>query len=207
MLKLANVKKGYNGHIVLDIPLLQIESGMYWIKGVNGSGKTTLLKMIAGLIPFQGAIQFDAFSLKAHPVKYRQNVGWAEAEPLFPSYLTGWNLLSLFRTIRKLPEKDVRFFLDLFEMNGYVNKQIETYSAGMVKKLSLVLALLGDQKLIVLDEPLITLDQTTLESLCTFMVNRCTTGTVTFLISSHQYLDSRLLPFAKEITVSNQTVL
>ena len=58
MLQLMSVKKNYGKHLVLEISSLQLNSGIYWVKGANGSGKTTLLKMIAGLLPFEGDILF-----------------------------------------------------------------------------------------------------------------------------------------------------
>ena len=207
MLKLATVKKFYSKHLVLEIPYLQKESGIYWVKGANGSGKTTLLKMIAGLLPFEGDILFNDISLKVSPIAYRQNVSWAEAEPLFPSFMTGMELLSLYQQIRKVPKNDIEFFIELFNMNDYVDRNIETYSTGMIKKISLGLALLGNQQLIVLDEPLITLDPNALASLCTYIVERYKTNETTFLMSSHQELDSHLLFSAKDLIVNNQTVL
>ena len=84
MLNLSNVKKYYNKRLILEIPHLVIENGIFWIKGANGSGKTTLLKMIAGLLPFEGEIQLNQISLKISPVDYRQNIIWAEEEPLYP---------------------------------------------------------------------------------------------------------------------------
>lgn len=207
MLELTAIKKFYNKRLVLEINHLKKESGIYWVKGENGSGKTTLLKMIAGLLPFEGNILFNKVSLKTAPVVYRQNVSWAEAEPLFPVFMTGMDLLSLYRNIRKVSRKEVDFLVEHFTMNEYVHKNIETYSTGMAKKLSLVLALLGNQQLIVLDEPLITLDPGALTSLCTCIAEKFSSAKITFLISSHQELDSRLLPSAKELIVCNQTVL
>ncbi len=72
MLKLTTIKKFYSKNLVLEIPSLQIEKGIYWLKGANGSGKTTFLKMISGLLPFDGNISFNDISLKMNPVAYRQ---------------------------------------------------------------------------------------------------------------------------------------
>ena len=80
MLELRNIKKRYNIKLVLDIPLLKIENGIYWLKGENGSGKTTLLKILAGLLPFEGDVKFNNISIKKDLIVYRQKIGWAEAE-------------------------------------------------------------------------------------------------------------------------------
>ena len=84
MLELRNIKKSYHSEVVIQCQFLQLDKGIYWVKGTNGSGKTTLLKMIAGLLPFEGDIVYNKISQKNHPISYRRNVSWAEAEPLYP---------------------------------------------------------------------------------------------------------------------------
>jgi ABC-2 type transport system ATP-binding protein len=203
MLQLMNVKKFYNKHLILEIPSLELEGGFYWIKGANGSGKTTLLKMTAGLIPFEGDILFRNISLRRNALAYRQHSSWAEAEPLYPPFMTGMNLISLYQRIRKASPDDVYILLDLFDIHHYVNTPVGTYSAGMIKKLSLVLAFLGNPSLIVLDEPLITLDPDAVNALCLYILEKHKT---TFLMSSHQVPDNFLLPLCKELTVNNRTI-
>jgi ABC-2 type transport system ATP-binding protein len=87
MLELTNVQKHYQQRVVLEIPSLQLDKGIYWIKGANGSGKSTLLKMIAGLIPFEGSISYNKTDLRKDALAYRQQIGWAEAEPLYPPFM------------------------------------------------------------------------------------------------------------------------
>lgn len=203
MLQLTNIKKFYNKHLILEIPSLQLENGFFWIKGANGSGKTTLLKMIAGLIPFTGDIVFKDISLQRHPLAYRQRASWAGAEPLYPPFMTGTDLISLYQHIRKASPDDVYTLLDLFDIHDYVNSPIRTYSAGMTKKLSLLLAFLGDPPLVVLDEPLITLDQDAVMALSAYILEKYKT---TFLVSSHQVPDTTLLPLCQELTVNNRTI-
>jgi ABC-2 type transport system ATP-binding protein len=206
MLQLTNVRKSFNRRPVLDIPFLQLANGIYWLKGANGSGKTTLLKMVAGLLPFEGDILFRSVSLRDQPLTYRQMISWAEAEPLFPAFMTGTELISLYRDIRKVDQKDVDRLLDIFSMTSYVDSTIGTYSAGMTKKLSLVLAFLGDPPLIVLDEPLITLDAESLTSVNAYIGEKCKNPGTLFLLSSHQDADMRLLPSGKELLVRNQAI-
>jgi len=206
MLELRNIKKHYNKNLVLDIPFLQLENGIYWVKGANGSGKTTLLKMIAGLLPFQGDIVFKDISLKNESLTYRQNISWAEAEPLFPSFMTGKDLLSLYQNIRKVTRKEVHSLLELFNMTEYINSAIGTYSAGMTKKLSLVMAFLGNPPLILLDEPFITLDADAYNLACAFIAEKNKNSGTAFLMSSHQDLNLELSLSGREITVSNKSI-
>jgi ABC-2 type transport system ATP-binding protein len=207
MLKLTNVKKSYNHRLVLDIPSLQLPAGIYWVKGPNGSGKTTLLKMVAGLLPFEGKIVCNDTNQKDQPLAYRQQVSWAEAEPLFPPFMTGIELISLYLSIRNLPRESAEKLTELLGMNEYVNNPSGTYSAGMTKKLSLLLAFLGEAPLVVLDEPLITLDPDSFNTVCSYILERHNHSGTSFLMSSHEELDDRLQVSGKELIVTNQTVI
>lgn len=105
MLACSNFKKKYGAIPVIDIPLLTLEQGIYWLKGAKGSGKTTFLKLMAGLLHFEGDIQLNHISIRKNAVAYRQLMSRAEAEPLFPAFLSGSNLVSLFLDIKKLPNR------------------------------------------------------------------------------------------------------
>ena len=91
-------------------------------------------------------------------------------------------------------------------MGDYISAPIGTYSAGMTKKLSLLLSLLGKPSLLLLDEPLITLDADTVTAVCAFIVKRHRDNGTSFLISSHQDIDRQHLSFDKEFNVHNKTI-
>jgi ABC-2 type transport system ATP-binding protein len=207
MLELRNIKKQYDLNIVLDIPFLKLDKGIYWLKGANGSGKTTLLKMVAGLLPFKGDILYRGISLKNKPRIYRQNISWAEAEPLFPSFIAGKDVVRLYVKIRQVLQKEADNLVELFQMTESINSAIGTYSAGMTKKLSLVLAFLGDPPLIVLDEPLITLDPGTFNAVSALILEKNRTAGSSFLLSSHQELHEELSVFANELTIINRAIV
>lgn len=185
MLQFYHVRKSYRDQVVLDIPEMHLPAGVFWIKGSNGAGKTTLLKMIAGLIPFSGDILYSNISIKKQPLAYRQQIGWAEAEPLFPEFVTGNELITLYSRCRQASKKETDELVTLFHMHSYVGNPVGTYSSGMVKKLAIVLALLGDPALVVLDEPLITLDPEGLDLLMQLIHDRHERCGTSFLLSSH----------------------
>ena len=102
MLLLQNIRKFYGGFLALEIPALTVEDGTWWLQGENGSGKTTFLKMIAGLHPFDGNIILqNQFTLKKQRQRYLSLVNYAEAEPLYPPFLTAKDLVSLFCYTKK----------------------------------------------------------------------------------------------------------
>lgn len=205
MLHFHNVHKSYGGETVLRIADLRLDTGIYWVKGANGSGKSTLLRMVAGLIPFQGDIGMDNTSQKKEPVSYRRLVSWSDAEPVYPSFLPGIDLVRLYCSLRKCTPKDADDLIGRFGMGDYIHQATGSYSSGMLKKLSLVLAFLGNARLIILDEPLITLDEAALRTLRTLIRERNSTSGTGFLMSSHQQPDGELAA-AKQILVADQNV-
>jgi ABC-2 type transport system ATP-binding protein len=207
MLQFIKFKKLYGGFPALKIDELTISPGVYWIKGVNGSGKSTLLKSIAGILSFDGDILLDnAISIKKQPVAYRKLVNFAEAEPVFPEFLTGKEMIALFAQAKDAPEGQEQHYIDTMQMQNYVGQPLGTYSSGMLKKLSLVLAFLGNPKLILLDEPLITIDTASLKILNSWIAERHLQQGTSFLLSSHQMLELDELPKAGELLVEEQTL-
>lgn len=206
MLYFNNFRKSYGQNLVLTIEDLTIDNGIYWIKGVNGSGKSTLLKSIGGFLFFNGDIILDGINMKERGVDYRKRVNFADAEPLYPEFLTGWEMINLFKKAKGGNAGQEKYYVESMRMEGYLNNPLGTYSSGMLKKLSLVLAFLGNSSLILLDEPLITIDAESLTVLYEWIVKKHLTDDVTFLLSSHQPLDGALLPQAKELSVIGQTL-
>ncbi len=207
MLLFKEFEKFYGNYPALKIEDLNINPGIYWIKGVNGSGKSTLLKSIAGILAFNGDIILDgSISIKKQPVAYRKLVNFAEAEPLFPEFLTGNEMISLFTSAKSAPVGQEQYFIESMKMQSYVDRPVGTYSSGMLKKLSLVLAFLGNPRLILLDEPLITIDVESLKILYSWMAEQSRVKGVSFMLSSHQALDAAELPEAKELLVEAQTL-
>lgn len=207
MLQFVNYKKAYGSFPALEVPDLKIEKGIYWIKGVNGSGKSTLLKSIAGILAFEGDIVLDGgISIKKQPVEFRKLVNFAEAEPLFPEFLTGAEMISLFAEAKDAPKGQEAKYIESMGIQTYMDRPIGSYSSGMLKKLSLVLAFLGNPKLILLDEPLITIDTAALKILYSWISEQVRESGVSFMLSSHQPLDADELPKSDTLLVQDQTL-
>ena len=205
MLRFVNFQKSYGNYPALSIPDFTIDGGIYWIKGVNGSGKSTLLKSIAGILAFNGDILLDNISIKKQPVEYRKLINFAEAEPLFPEFLTGRELIDLFASAKDAPAGQEQPYLESMGMTSYIHKPVGTYSSGMLKKLSLLLAFLGKPQFILLDEPLITIDTAALTVLYQWITDHHRQHGTSFLLSSHQILDAEILP-AQVLQIENQAL-
>ncbi|PIQ20860.1 MAG: ABC transporter [Cytophagales bacterium CG18_big_fil_WC_8_21_14_2_50_42_9] len=207
MLHFAKFRKSYGSYLALAIEDLTILSGIYWIKGVNGSGKSTLLKTMAGILYFDGDISINKqISLKNQAIAYRQLVNFAEAEPIFPEFLTGKELVQVFAAAKNAPTGQEDYYIESMHLQPYLNQPVSTYSSGMLKKLSLVLAFMGKPRIILLDEPLITLDQAALNIFYKWIAREHQQNKTSFFISSHQALEPEALPTAKEILLQAQTL-
>jgi ABC-2 type transport system ATP-binding protein len=187
MIQFKNYKKYFGSQLIADIPLLELEHHIYWLQGDNGSGKTTLIKSIAGLIPFDGTISVAGADIRKQRMAYRNIVNYAEAEPAYPGFLTGMDLIRFYAKAKNAADNQAAALISSFGIGSYADNKIATYSSGMTKKLSLVLAFIGNPKLMLLDEPLITLDVQSVSNLQRIIGDCYRTG-VTFIITSHQEL-------------------
>ncbi|WGQ08581.1 ATP-binding cassette domain-containing protein [Pedobacter gandavensis] len=202
MLHFEKFKKFYQGRQILSVPSLTLVPGIYWLKGSNGSGKSTLLKAIAGLLSFEGEIILHPqIALKKQSIAYRRLVNFAEAEPIFPAFLTGKEMIQLFSTAKGHVLGQTEYYLESMQMQHYMDQQIGTYSSGMLKKLSLVLAFIGKPELILLDEPLITIDAESLAVLYRWILEKNQQEGTSFLLASHQELEHPELSKASVLQV------
>lgn len=201
MLRITAYKKTFGSAPVLNVPQLELEQNIYWLRGENGSGKTTFLKSAAGLLPFDGDIAVDNLSIKKQRRAYTAIVNHANAEPQYPSFLTGNDLVDFYLRAKKGDKKVAEKIAAAFGMNHYLNNKVASYSSGMTKKLSLLLAFTGKPKLILLDEPFTTLDVASAQVLARLIEENFKNG-LSFCISSHQPLT---LPHIT-LLVQNQTI-
>ncbi len=207
MLSLQNFSKSYGDTLVLSIDSLSFAQGIYWIKGENGTGKTSFFRSLAGLIPCKGTVQFnDGISLHQNPITYRQCVNYGEAEPLYPGFLTARDLMRFVGKTKGTSVQQQDLLATEFGINTYYDNPCDTYSSGMLKKLSLALALLGNARVIILDEPLITLDENARNTLLGIVHKRVHDQGTTFLVSTHQPLEDSTI-ITQAYRIHNKTLL
>jgi len=185
ILKVIDLHQQYGSVEVLNIPSWEIDYGIFWIHGENGAGKSTLFRTLSGMLPYTGEILLDQkFDLKKHPVDYRLRLNLGEAEPLYPSFITPADLISFVAEAKKSPAGQAEMLIDALGIN-YLKNPFGSCSSGMVKKVSLAISFLGNPSIIILDEPLITIDQEARTALFELIKSYHKNG-VTFLLSSHQ---------------------
>ncbi len=185
MLSLSHIHKKYGSHEVLNFSAWKIDPGIHWLKGGNGTGKSTLFRIISGQTPFTGEVELNGVNLKKQPVKFRGMISFAEAEPQYPLFITGQELIDFYIETRKAALSQATYLADYFEMSTFLNQKVGGYSSGMLKKLSLICAFIGNPTLYILDEPLITIDVASAERLYQLIKEKAAQGK-SFLLSSHQ---------------------
>ncbi len=205
-LSVQNLHKSYGSHEVLAIPEWEIREGIYWIQGENGAGKSTLFRTLAGMMPFEGQVVLDKkFDLKRDPVAYRLRLNLGEAEPLYPTFLTPADLLAFVAEAKRSPAGQVQELVEAFGIN-YLDQPMGSCSSGMVKKTSLALAFLGEPSIIILDEPLITIDLEARGNLFS-LIKAYQARSVTFLLSSHHPFEDKDLPLTAGFKLQNRTLV
>lgn len=141
---------------------LEVRAGeTYGYLGPNGAGKSTTIKLLLGLIQFTaGSGQVLGCPL-GNPISRRQ-IGFLPENPSFYEYLTGEEFLTYCGRLLGMPRGRLRdqvpALLDEVGLGRAARQQIRKFSKGMVQRLGLAQALLGDPKLLILDEPMSGLD-------------------------------------------------
>jgi ABC-2 type transport system ATP-binding protein len=205
VLEIVKIEKKYGLHQILNLVNIELKSGIYWLKGVNGSGKSTLLRILSGLIPFKGDVKLSGrYSIIRQPVAYRRLINYAEAEPQFPSFLTGNELVDFVASQKQGDDRQRALLTESLGISDYLNQPVASYSSGMLKKLALLLAFTGKPSWILLDEPLTTLDQQSQELLCDLIMRAAKIDNISFIITSHHDIMPGLINFDKILFLKDQ---
>lgn len=163
MLCLHNIAKKYKDKIALEHVSLELDNGIYGLLGPNGAGKSTLMNIITGNIkPSDGQVLWDRHDIKILGSKYRSIIGYAPQQQGLYDTFTGKRFLSYMATLKGIPKKDmsqeIDRVLEYVNMTEDADRAIGTYSGGMKQRILIAQAVLGNPKLIVLDEPTVGLD-------------------------------------------------
>lgn len=205
-LSLSGFRKHYPLGFSIEIKDLNLPSGIHLILGENGSGKSTLLRALAGIHPAEGEIFLEGISLTRDPLAFRMQVGFAEAEPLFPNFLSLDDLIEVVASSKKAPPNQIIVLKEILGIGDYSSNPIGTYSSGMLKKSALLLAFLGAPKLVILDEPFTTLDRESQERLTRMILDLSEKG-ISFLLTSHQSEPLNHLPVRIRLRLENGTLI
>lgn len=150
----------------------------------NGSGKTTLFKTICGLrSEIKGSIKIIQEDLEKKDIK--KQIFFFESSNWFNPNLTGKDYLMLINTQWSGDKRLINESINIWNMNGFINTKIKTYSLGMRQKLLLSLYYVSDTKYWILDEPTLALDKDSVEVLENFLLSQKSLGKC-IIFSAHE---------------------
>lgn len=139
--------------------------GITALLGENGAGKTTLLRVLAGILrPSEGRLSIDGTSLGGIRARerYRRRIGYLPQDVPAVSHLSTRAYLEYLGFLRRVPRSTLRtqvpLLLDLVNLSSKAATRSSTLSGGMRRRLGLAAAMLGDPRLLLLDEPTAGLD-------------------------------------------------
>jgi ABC-type multidrug transport system ATPase subunit len=165
MLSIQNISKTYsNGVKALQNIELEVPPGMFGLLGPNGAGKSSLMRTIATLqLPDEGSIRFGEIDVLKEPEALRRVLGYLPQEfGVYPK-VTAEELLDHLAVLKGLTEKGTRkewvaHLLQKTNLYDVRKKNLGTYSGGMKQRFGIAQALLGQPRLIIVDEPTAGLD-------------------------------------------------
>jgi ABC-2 type transport system ATP-binding protein len=166
-LTITNVSKTYpNGVVALKNVSLDIPTGMYGLLGPNGAGKSTLMRILATLQdPNEGSIRLGGIDVLNSKDEVRKTLGYLPQEfGLYPK-ANAENLLDYFAVLKGFPEKKARrevveTLLKKVNLWEVRRQKLGGYSGGMRQRFGIAVALLGNPRLLIVDEPTAGLDPT-----------------------------------------------
>ncbi len=183
ILSIRGLSKSYkNIRAIQNLDLQILEGQAYGILGPNGSGKTTTLSIVTGIIRQDGG-HFSWFGEK--PVaSQRRSIGSLIETPHFYPYLNLEKNLRIICDIKGMPYSDIGRVLDTAELTDRKRSRFSTLSLGMKQRLGIAAALLGDPRVLVLDEPTNGLDPEGIAEVREIVLQQVQQGK-TLILASH----------------------
>jgi ABC-2 type transport system ATP-binding protein len=207
-IELYGLQKSYSKHVrALDgLDLAVNEGRILGFVGPNGAGKSTTINIIAGLIK-KNAGTVKLLGEEIHPTdyEYKRNIGFVLEKPRYIDKLSAREYLRFVAGMYGIKEGEsesrIDELLDFLDLAQKKRARIETFSAGMKKKVSLAAAIIHQPRILILDEPLEAVDPVSAKAIKDNLKLMVQKGT-TVLLSSH-VLDT-VEKFCDEIAIINK---
>jgi ABC-2 type transport system ATP-binding protein len=164
VLELTDVTKVYRGGTrAVDGLSLTLGHGMLGLLGPNGAGKSSLMRIIATVTrPTSGTLRYEGTDLTAAPDAVRRHLGYLPQDFGVYPHLTAREFLRYLAAAKGLSARSARArieeLLELVNLTGAPKRPLGAYSGGMLRRVGIAQALLGDPRVIVVDEPTAGLD-------------------------------------------------
>ncbi|AIJ26115.1 daunorubicin resistance protein DrrA family ABC transporter ATP-binding protein [Amycolatopsis methanolica] len=189
----SGLRKSYQDKVVLDGIDLSVPAGtIFSLLGPNGAGKTTTVNVLTTLIKADGGtVRVAGHDIATEAKAVRAAIGVTGQFAAVDELLTGQENLQLMVDLNRVPAKHgkrvVDELLDRFDLTGAAQKPASTYSGGMRRKLDLAMTLVGNPRIIFLDEPTTGLDPRSRRTMWDIIRGLVADGVTIFLTT--QYLE------------------
>ena len=153
--------KSYNGRIVVEHLNLSVPQGcVYGFLGPNGAGKSTSMKILLGLVhPTSGSVKLLGQTMnEENRIALLRKTGSLIESPSGYLHLTARENLKIIADLKDIDHKDIDRVLEIVHLTADANRKVGQYSLGMKQRLGIAMALLGNPRLLILDEPVTGLD-------------------------------------------------
>lgn len=162
-LKIRELTKTYGEKKALDQLSVTFTEGLYGILGANGAGKSTLMNLITDNIRrTSGEILFEGTDILKLGKQFRAQIGYMPQQQGFYDQFSGRMFLLYIAELKEIPRRQARMqveeLLKLVNLAEDAHRKVGGYSGGMKQRLLLAQALLGEPKILILDEPTAGLD-------------------------------------------------
>ncbi len=182
------------------------EGQIFGLLGPNGAGKTTLISMLCGLVkPTSGHFTIDGLDYQHHSSKIKKIIGVVPQEyALYPTLTARENLL-YFGSMYGLKGSDLKDkvieALDLLGLLKFADKQVQTFSGGMKRRVNLIAGILHKPKVLFLDEPTVGVDVHSKTAIIDYLKALNQNGT-TIIYTSHHLAEAE--DFCTQIAILDQ---
>ncbi|CCL39899.1 ATP-binding cassette domain-containing protein [Clostridioides difficile] len=162
-LEIRNLNFNYKNKKALDNINLTLTDGVVALLGPNGAGKSTLMRLLVTLYETSiGEIELNNIKYSKNNEKIKANVGYIPQDFDMYNNINGQEYLEFVAKMRGVSKNDLKKHIQKVvskvNLDKFINKKIGTYSGGVKRRLGIAQALIGDSKLIVMDEPTVGLD-------------------------------------------------
>lgn len=188
VLNLVDICKNFGRKKIISNFSMTIKKGqIVGLVGPNGAGKSTLIKIMVGLLkPTKGQVYINGISLKRDYEKAISNVGCIVENPEFFPDMSGYENLDYFAGFRKnISKEDIDEIADKVGLQNRIHDKVRKYSLGMKQRLGIALALLGNPRILITDEPFNSLDATSVYEIRQLVKMLAKDKNLTMIISSH----------------------
>jgi ABC-2 type transport system ATP-binding protein len=188
VIECTKLSKRFRKLNAVDTLDLQINEGdVFGFLGPNGAGKSTTLRMMVGLIrPSKGSLKVFGYDCWKQHTKAMADVGAFIESPAFHGYLSGRDNLKILTNIgRNCSDNEIDRVLDVVGLLNRGKDKVRTYSQGMRQRLAIALAIAGNPRLVLLDEPTNGLDPQGMKEIRELITHLAEDLKMTIFLSSH----------------------